>query len=76
MIEGTMDNQHQIRVGELIKEEFFNRCVDEVAAGLIGCLLFVEDNNGRVGGRNHRSRSLLRKRPSSTLLRRQATEKG
>jgi DNA-3-methyladenine glycosylase len=45
-----MGEQTQLRPGDPIETEFFNRCVDNVAASLIGCFMFVEDNEGRVGG--------------------------
>ena len=42
------DNQNEI--GELLKAGFFRHCVDEVAKTLIGCYLFSEETDGRVGG--------------------------
>jgi DNA-3-methyladenine glycosylase len=43
--------QKQMEVGEPIKAEFFDACVDEVAAALIGCFLFAGEEKDRVGGK-------------------------
>lgn len=45
-----MTDNHGNKLGEQIHHEFFCRCVDQVAQHLIGCYLFVEDEDGRVGG--------------------------
>lgn len=45
-----MDQQQEAHLGEPIQAEFFNRCVDEVAAKLIGSFCFVKRNGVRIGG--------------------------
>jgi len=37
-------------IGNPLEVNFFDRCVDEVAAELIGCYLFASNDEGRVGG--------------------------
>ena len=39
-----------MKVGEPIKTDFFDSCVDEVAVALIGCSLFVGEGDDCVGG--------------------------
>ncbi len=45
-----MSAEYVANIGNPLEVNFFDRCVDEVAAALIGCYLFASDIEGRVGG--------------------------
>jgi DNA-3-methyladenine glycosylase len=43
------ERTHEL-VGDQVKPDFFDKCVDEVSKDLIGCYLLVESSGGQVGG--------------------------
>ena len=45
-----MSDEFQNGLGKPVTANFFHGCVDDVAAKLIGCFLFVEGDDGRLGG--------------------------
>jgi DNA-3-methyladenine glycosylase len=45
-----MTEEYLAHIGDPIEAIFFDRCVDEVAAELVGCYLFADSQDDRVGG--------------------------
>lgn len=54
-----------VHAGTPIPDAFFNRCADEVAANLIGCFLFVDHEEDRVGGQIIETEAYCQSDPSA-----------
>ena len=63
-------------LGDEIKPDFFNRCVDDVAAKLIGCYLFADGTGGRVGGQIIETEAYCENDPAAHCYNKKRSAKG